>query len=193
MIAGKDATAATFNVSRSPDAPAWTSVHAFSSRKRCTVLVTSTDEGFLVTAEPQIAGLPLGRLSDTIVLRFTNEGKTVLGGAQIPITLLHTHPDIQVKPASIYLGTHEGPRESTIRISVSAGQRLTIKSATVAEETAATVQIVEQGEEFVALKCTFTPSGEPGARTGRFSIHLSEPSAVEVCVPFVGFFKSQSP
>jgi hypothetical protein len=58
---------------------------------------------------------------------------------------------------------------------------------------AATVQIVEQSDEVAVLKCTFTPSGEPGARTGRFSFYISEPTQSRFASPFFLFYKPLAP
>lgn len=191
--ANDKAPTATFRIQQVANGQAWTSIRAFSRSQKSKVTVEETAEGDIVEIQPLLSGLPLGKLSDTVELRFLRDGKAILGGAQIALTFEHTHPDIQVKPSSIYIGTHSSLCESSVRISVSSGKRLAIESVTMATGEAASIVITEQSGESALLKCTFFPLPEPGTHSGVFSVRLSEPAKAEVIIPFIGFYKPATP
>jgi hypothetical protein len=189
----KECAAATFHISPMPDGVPWTSIRAFSSRSRCEVSVSYSQGAALVSVRPLVAQLPLGRLSETIYIRYLKDGNPIFGGSELDVTFHHIHPDVKLSANCFYVGVHAQPCQKTIKLTSPNGKPLKVRSVEMLTGTGATFSVKEETATSAEVIGEFAPLPESGNHSGIVALHLDEPLSTTVLVPFIGYYRAAVP
>lgn len=175
-----------------PDGPNWDAVRAISRKSLLDVEVTQSGNEWLVSALPRTpVQQPLGRVHDSILLRFSQGGKHILVGSEINVTFRHVHDDVDLSPAFFYFGTHADVCQETVKLSARRGN-LRVSKPELNGGTAASLDIIRESEKSATLQGTFRPLPEASSHSGEFSLWLEEPIKIELRIAFMGYYKPQS-
>jgi poly(3-hydroxybutyrate) depolymerase len=181
---------AIFHVKPRSDGPPWTSIRAFSPRSRCEVSVSGSGDDWIVSVRPNLDEFPLGRMGDTIQIRYSHEGRPILGGTELHVTFNHIDPAIRLSSSSFYLGVHSRECRQTLTITSAIGAPLKIQSVELLSGVAATFTIVQETTASANVVAAFLPLSESGNHSGIVAIHLAQPIPATVLIPFIGVFSA---
>jgi len=185
----QDPPSSVIHVKPLPDGPAWTSIRAFSLQSRCDVSVSRSGDEWLVSVRPKLYNLPLGRINDTIHIRYLSGEHPIYGGSQLNMTLNHTSADVKLSATCFYLGVHSKQCERTITITTVDGKLLKLRSVELLMGVAAKVSIVQKTSTSAILAVVFLPLPESGEHSGIVAVHLNQPLATTIMIPFAGFYR----
>lgn len=170
----------------------WDSVRALSLRSRCKVSIVKRDGDFLLSVQPNVAGQPLGRLTDSVALRFSQEGSPVLGGEELNLIFMHTSKSLSLSANNFYLGTHSETCEKELRITAKEGKSINVLKTALVSGSAASLEIVQEDRSSILLKGKFQPLDHAGSHSGVFALWLKDPVEKEILIPFIGYSQQSS-
>lgn len=178
--------AKVFDVQRPAEGSKWDAVRTYSVRSLFDVSVIEAGDQWRISVQPRL-DKPLGRLYDTVILRFSNNGTPVLGGASLNVTFRHLHDAVSLSAYSFYAGTHSEVVRKTLRLTAISGT-LRVRETRLVNGTAAILRVLRKSETSVVLEATFDPLLEKGDHSGEFAVALEEPIKTEIRIPFLGHY-----
>jgi pimeloyl-ACP methyl ester carboxylesterase len=190
---GQEVPTVQYQVGPVAGGPQWTAVRAYARHDRCEVSVSGSGQKWTISVRPKLSQLPLGRNSESIVIRCTDGETTVPGGAEMGLNFNHVSPDLKLSSSSIYCGVSSEACQRSLTLTARNGKKLKVSSAEVIKGFEPKFSVVQTADDSARIDVDFPVLEKSGNRSGILSVHLLKPVDSTLLIPLIGYYQQNSP